>query len=186
MSGDGLTPARADARALLGGWAAPSPSQAALAQAYLALLDARPDATLRSCAPGHLTASALVFSQDLSHVALVLHGIVGAWIQAGGHLEPSDASLADAAAREVREELGLDVAPVGPVTLDVHPITCRGYTEQTRHFDVRFVARAPQGAELTCSDESREVAWWPADALPEGTFEELRELLERGRARLAG
>ncbi|WP_246227211.1 NUDIX hydrolase [Propioniciclava coleopterorum] len=179
-------PAANDARAVLTGWRSPATSQESLRQAYLAFLDARPDATLRTCAPGHLTASAVVFSHDLSQVALVLHGIVGAWIQPGGHIEPDDATLADAARREVREELGLDVEPVGPVMLDVHPITCRGYTAQTRHLDVRFAARARPGAALVCSSESNDVAWWPVDALPEGTFDEVRELIALGHARLRG
>lgn len=175
----------ADAIRALAGWDAPSPSQAALAQAYLGFLAARPDATARSCSPGHLTASAMVFSHDLAHVGLVLHGIVGAWLAPGGHLEPADATLADAARREVREELGLevDLDPV-PVSLDCHPITCRGYTTPTRHFDVRFAGRAHRGAELVLSKESHQVAWWGVDALPEGVFDEVRALVDAGLTRL--
>lgn len=176
--------AHLDSQRLLQQWHPSGTSQAALRQAYLAFLAARPDATQRSCTPGHLTASAIVFSHDLSQVALVLHGIVKAWIQPGGHIEADDPTLAEAARREVREELGLDVEVVGPVMLDVHPITCRGYTQETRHFDVRFAARAAEGAELVCSDESNAVAWWPVDALPEGTFDEVAELIGNGLARL--
>lgn len=175
----------ADAIRALAGWDAPSPSQAALAQAYLGFLAARPDATARSCSPGHLTASAMVFSHDLAHVGLVLHGIVGAWLAPGGHLEPADATLADAARREVREELGLEVdLDPPPVTLDCHPITCRGYTEPTRHYDVRFVGRARPGAELVVSDESHDVRWWPVDGLPADVFDEVRELVQSGLVRL--
>lgn len=182
-----MTPllAHDDARSLLSAWDAPNPGQEALAQAYLGFLAARSDATSRSCAPGHLTASALIFSHDLTSVALVLHGRFGIWIQAGGHIEPADATLLEAATREVREELGLEVDLVGPATLNVHPVICRGYTHETRHFDVRFVGRADPGAVLTCSDESRDVAWWPLDALPGDARAELLELIELGRARLA-
>lgn len=177
--------AHADAVATLAGWGAPSAEQASLAEAYLAFLAARPDACERTCAPGHLTASALVLSHDLGSVALVLHGIVGAWLQPGGHLEAGDASLVDAARREVREELGLDVAldPV-PVTLDCHRITCRGYSSPTRHLDVRFVGRADAGARLRRSPESQAVAWWPVDALPEDVFDEVGLLVDAGRRRL--
>lgn len=176
----------ADAVATLTDWVPPSPGQAALAQSYLAFLVARPDACERSCAPGHLTASALVFSHDLSHVALVLHRIVGAWLQPGGHVEASDASLRAAAEREVREELGLavDLDP-SPVHLDCHPITCRGYTHLTRHLDVRFVGRASEGAALVLSDESHRVAWWPVADLPGDVFDEVRELVQSGLVRLS-
>lgn len=177
----------ADAVDTLAGWPAPSPEQAALAQAYLAFLAARPDACERTCAPGHLTASAIVFDHDLGHVALVLHRIVGAWLQPGGHVEATDASLRAAATREVREELGLavDLDP-SPVHLDCHPITCRGYTHQTRHLDVRFVGRAPAGARVALSEESHDVRWWPLAALPEGTFDEVRALVGHGLQRLRG
>ena len=175
----------ADAVDTLSTWRPSSHDQSALAQAYLAFLAARSDACDRACAPGHLTASAVVFTPDLTHVALVLHRIVGAWLQPGGHLEASDASLVDAARREVREELGLDVelGPT-PVTLDCHPITCRGYSRPTRHLDVRFAGRAAPGSELVLSPESHRVAWWPVDALPEGVFDEVRDLVATGLARL--
>ncbi|SMO78562.1 NUDIX hydrolase [Propioniciclava tarda] len=175
----------ADAVATLTSWTAPAASQAGLREAFLGFLAARPDACERTCAPGHLTASAMVFSHELDAVALVLHRIVKVWIQPGGHLEASDSSLASAAAREVAEELGLeiDLDPV-PVSLDCHPITCRGYRTPTRHFDVRFVARAHAGAELTCSAESHDVSWWPLSALPP-LFDEVRELIELGHQRLS-
>lgn len=171
--------------ATLTGWVGVSASQTALGASYLGFLDARPDACARTCAPGHLTTSVMVFSHDLTAVALVLHKIVGAWLQPGGHLEATDASLQHAALREVREETGLevDLDPV-PVTLDCHPITCRGYTQPTRHYDIRFVARALPGAELILSDESHDVRWWPLDALPD-VFAEVRELVDAGLARLA-
>lgn len=179
------SPAHVDAVAALSRWWAPDAAQRALAQAYLAFLAARPDATRRTCTPGHLTASAVVLSHDLTRVALVLHGIVGAWLAPGGHIEDDDASLRAAAAREVREELGLDIALESePVTLDCHEITCRGYTVPTRHLDVRFVGRAAPDAELRVSEESRDAAWWPVDALPEGTFEEVRLLIAAGRRAL--
>lgn len=174
--------AHADAAAVLSAWRAPDPGQAALAQAYLAFLAARPDATRRSCSPGHLTASAMVFNHDLTRIALVLHRIVKVWLQPGGHIEAGDATLREAAAREVREELGLDVdLEPQPVTLDCHRITCRGYTSPTRHLDVRFVGRAMPDVELRVSEESHDVAWWPVEALPDGTFEEVRQLVVAGR-----
>ena len=45
------------------------------------------------------------------------------WLQMGGHCEPEDATLADAALREATEESGIDgltLLPGGPVRLDRH------------------------------------------------------------------
>ncbi|QLQ16252.1 MAG: NUDIX domain-containing protein [Micropruina sp.] len=178
------TPLHADATALLGGWTPPSPSQAALAQAYLGFLAARPDANERTCRPGHLTASCVVFDPAVEQVALVLHPLVGAWLEPGGHLEAGDTTVSAAAEREVREETGLEVAidPV-PVTLDCHPITCRGYRQPTRHFDVRFVGRAANRSPLRISAESHDLRWWPVTDLPD-LGGEVRELIAAGLLRL--
>jgi coenzyme F420-0:L-glutamate ligase len=159
----------ASARSLLLSWQPPNRGQDALRQAFLTLLSARPDATARSCVPGHLTASAIVLSADLRHTLLTLHPRVGLWVQLGGHVEDGDESMAAAALREAREESGIDdlrLDPV-PVALDIHPITC-SLGVATRHFDVRFVAIAPEGATPVRSAESTDLRFWPVDALPDG------------------
>lgn len=51
---------------------------------------------------------------------------------------------------------------------------------------VRFVRRAAPGAALRVSEESHDVAWWPVDALPDGTFEDVRLLAAAGGRLLAG
>lgn len=160
----------ADARRTLSGWKPGDVHQEALRHAFLTLLDARADACLRACEPGHVTSSAMLVDRDGEHVMLTLHPRVGRWLQLGGHCEPEDSTLARAALREATEESGLDglvVDPV-PVHLDVHPITC-SLGLPTRHFDVRFVVRAPAGAEPVRSDESLDLAWWPLHRLPDGS-----------------
>jgi len=152
----------------LSSWQPALPAQRSLREAFLGFLAARPDACQRSCAPGHITASAVVLSSSGSEVLLTLHPRVGAWLQLGGHCEPADETLAGAALREATEESGIDgltISPV-PVHVDVHPITC-SLGIPTRHFDVRFAVRAPAGATPVRSDESLDLRWWPVDALPE-------------------
>jgi 8-oxo-dGTP pyrophosphatase MutT (NUDIX family) len=156
-----------DAYRTLADWHPVLPGQRSLREAFLGFLAARPDACQRSCEPGHITASALVLSATGAEVLLTLHPRVGAWLQLGGHCEPEDETLVGAALREAEEEsgiTGLTIDPA-PIHVDVHPITC-SLGVPTRHFDVRFVVRAPAGAAAVRSDESLDLRWWPVDALP--------------------
>ena len=164
---------------------ADSPVEAAVRQAFLGFLAARPDAMWRSCAAGHITASALVVDPSQQAVLLTLHPRARMWVQLGGHCEPGDHTLLDAAAREAREESGIgslsfDPTPLG---LDVHPITC-SLGVPTRHFDVRFLALAAPGAEPVRSDESLDLRWFPWDALPPGASAELADLVAAARRRI--
>jgi coenzyme F420-0:L-glutamate ligase len=178
-------PLHDDAVAVVTGFEPGDNEQAAIRQAFLGFLAARPDAMWRSCAPGHLTASALIIEPSRGLVLLTLHPRMGMWVQVGGHCEPSDRTSLDAAAREAREESGIgalsfDPAPLG---LDVHPITC-SLGVPTRHFDVRFLAVAPEGAEPIRSDESLDLRWFSWDALPPHASPELPQLVEQAHRRL--
>jgi coenzyme F420-0:L-glutamate ligase len=182
---DLIPPLHADAVEVITALEPQSAGEAALRQAFLAFLAARADAMWRSCAPGHLTASALVVDPTRRSVLLTLHPRVGLWVQLGGHCEPGDHTLLDAAAREAREESGIgalsfDPAPLG---MDVHPITC-SLGVATRHLDVRFLAVAPEGAEPTASEESLDLRWFGFDDLPADTSPELPTLVATARQRL--
>ncbi|WP_410607760.1 NUDIX hydrolase [Amycolatopsis sp. lyj-109] len=168
----------ADAVAALSSWRPAVAGQESLRQAFLGFLAAREDSCRRSCEAGHLTASAVVLDHTGTQVLLTLHPRVGRWLQLGGHCEPSDVSLAGAALREATEESGMSGLRLvaEPVHLDVHPITC-SLGVPTRHFDVRFAVHAPPGASPVRSDESDDLRWWPADALPAGS-EDLADLVK--------
>ncbi|MCM6775732.1 NUDIX domain-containing protein [Nocardia sp. CDC159] len=156
------------ARELLEKWSpAPAPEQS-LRQAVLAFLDASPRGCLRENAPGHITASALVFSHDEREILLTLHPRVGRWIQLGGHCEESDETVVDAALREATEESGIAGLEIDSELhgAQAHPITC-SLGLPTRHLDLLFKVRAPKGAVPVRSSESTDLRWWPVDALPE-------------------
>ena len=172
-----------DAVRALRDWVPPSTSQAGLRDRYLAHLAAHPDGWSRECRPDHLTASTLVLSHDRRRVLLTLHAKAERWFQFGGHCEPGDATLAGAALREVAEEsgmAGLVMAPT-PVHLSEHAVPFCGPGGDVHHLDVRFVAVAPEDAEHVLSEESLDVRWWPADALPDPE-PELVELVRLARA----
>jgi 8-oxo-dGTP pyrophosphatase MutT (NUDIX family) len=178
-----VTP-HADTTSVLEGWRPADRQQEALRQAYLGFLAAREDACARSCEPGHITASALVLDATAERTLLTLHPRVGRWLQLGGHCEPADETLKAAALREATEESGirgLRIEPQ-PIHLDVHPITC-SLGVPTRHFDVRFLVRAPVGAQPVRSAESVDLQWWPLDSLP-ANVDDLLPMIDAALARL--
>jgi coenzyme F420-0:L-glutamate ligase len=179
-------PLHADAVQVVTAMTPHSVADSSVRQGFLGFLAARPDAMWRSCAPGHITASALVIEPVHRLVLLTLHPRANLWLQVGGHCEPGDGTLLDVAAREAREESGLGALSFDPVplSLDIHPITC-SLGVATRHFDVCFLALAAEHAEPVRSDESLDLRWFAWDELPGGIAPELPRLLESARLRLA-
>ncbi len=174
----------ADAIGVLAGWSAPDREQESLRRAYLAHLDAHPDAMLRECRPDHLTASAIIVTEDRRHVLLTLHRKLRRWLQTGGHCEPADERLAAAAARAGVEESGIDDLRVDPepVLLSHHEVPC-GPIRPAHHLDVQFVAYAPGDARPVISDESVDVRWFRADDLPASADTSVRTLVDHALRR---
>ncbi|MFI9509395.1 NUDIX hydrolase [Nocardia sp. NPDC052566] len=158
----------ASATGLLEAWRPPVGSDSSLREAMLAFLGSAPRGCLREHAPGHITASAVVFSHDQREVLLTLHPRVGLWIQLGGHCEEGDETVPDAALREAVEESGIADLRLEPELYGVqaHPITC-SLGVPTRHLDLLFRITAPKDAVPVRSSESTDLRWWPVDALPE-------------------
>ncbi|NKY86022.1 NUDIX hydrolase [Nocardia veterana] len=157
----------ASATELLEKWSPATSPEQSLREAMLAFLGSAPRGCLREHAPGHITASAVVFSADEREVLLTLHPRVGRWIQLGGHCEPTDETVEAAALREATEESGIAglVVEPGLYGAQAHPITC-SLGVPTRHLDLLFKIRAPRGAVPVRSAESTDLRWWPVGALP--------------------
>ncbi|MGW2016573.1 NUDIX hydrolase [Streptomyces sp. NPDC001927] len=150
---------------------------------YLDHLAAHADGMWKACEAGHLTASALVVDPERGRVLLTLHKKLGMWLQMGGHCEPGDATLADAALREATEESGipgLTLLPGGPVRLDRHPIPAPCHW----HLDVQYAALAPAGAVEAISDESLDLRWYRYDEVAAVADTSVVRLMEATRARL--
>jgi 8-oxo-dGTP pyrophosphatase MutT (NUDIX family) len=140
----------------------------------------------RDDGPRHATASALVFDPTLNRTLLVFHAKGRFWVQPGGHLEPADASIAEAALRELREETGVDVlVPAEPLVYDLdHHELSSAFGRCASHLDIGVAVVVSDDAALVVSEESEDVRWWPIDALPsqvpagfEGRVRRLRDLL---------
>ncbi|MEU2791451.1 NUDIX hydrolase [Streptomyces sp. NPDC007100] len=170
-----------DAARVLKEWPAPSPEQERLRLSYLDHLATYPDGMGKPCKAGHITASALVIDPARGRVLLTLHRKLKMWLQMGGHCEPEDATLADAALREAREESGIASGLTllgGPVRLDRHHTPCAW------HLDVQYAALAPEGAEAVISDESLDLRWFPYAQVADVADDSVVRLVERTRALL--
>jgi 8-oxo-dGTP pyrophosphatase MutT (NUDIX family) len=184
-------PLHQDAVRVLSAWSPPAGDarQQELREEYLRHLAERPEGMWRHEEAAHLTASALVVDPVRARVLLTLHRKLGMWLQTGGHCEPGDETLGGAALREATEEsgiAGLVLVGDGPAVLDRHLVPCHGRAvPPSAHLDVQYVAVAPAGAEPQISEESADLRWFEADALPEGTDRSVRELVRRASELLA-
>lgn len=179
-------PLLSSAQAELAGYRPADPAQQQLRADFIAHLDAHADGLWRDGPVEHLTASCLVLDRTGTRVLLTHHRRGGFWAQFGGHCEPEDATLPQAALREASEESGLARLGLrsGVIDLDRHELPpafgpCRA------HLDVRYVAVAPTVARPRVSEESLDVAWHDVDALPSSAVADLSRLVAAARARLA-
>jgi len=167
----------ANAREVLIAWQPADEGQSQLRDDYVVHLDEHADGTWRECRVGHITGSALVMDHARTRVLLTLHPKVGRWLQMGGHLEPGDATLRDAALREAREESGISDIEISefPLRLDRHRVRCAA--DESTHLDVQFLGLVAADAREAISDESDDLRWFDLDHLPADLDDSVRNLI---------
>lgn len=113
--------------------------------------------------PGHFTASSFVLSPDGASVLLILHGKLHRWLQPGGHIDPEDLTVLDAAKREVMEEVGiseLEQVGRGLFDVDVHSIPARKQEPEHEHHDLRFLFKA-SSLDAVAGSDAKAAKWVP-------------------------
>ncbi len=115
---------------------------------------------------------------DGGKLLLLMHRKLGAWLPPGGHVEDGEFPY-EAAARETREETGLDVEIFGSDevkhiydgahTLEVPFIIVYEdvpYKDEAHiHFDMVYMAKVKGGALAVNADENTELRWFGIDEL---------------------
>jgi 8-oxo-dGTP pyrophosphatase MutT (NUDIX family) len=169
----------------LDAWRAGDLAQERLRTGYLEHLAEHPDAMWKCGPSAHFTASCLVLDPSGSRALLTLHKKAGVWFQFGGHFEPEDTDAHAAAQREAREESGIPGLLARPelIQLDRHHLV-GSFGRCREHLDLRFLAVVDADATPAVSGESLDVRWWPTDALPEATRDELEPLVAVARTAL--
>jgi 8-oxo-dGTP pyrophosphatase MutT (NUDIX family) len=135
-----------------------------------------PPSTLSSRASAASRSPVLVSAEGL--VLQIEHKALRKWLLPGGHAEDSDASLLDAAQRELAEETGISPEQVEPASgvpldIDVHMIPANDAKGEPGHphFDFRFLFRSTADAVVLQEEEVTDYGWTSPDKL---TAEPLR------------
>ena len=113
--------------------------------------------------PGHITATALVLNERTNSVLLVHHHRLDRWLLPGGHVEPADETIFDAAGREAIEETSVVLSPgFTPYVagFDVHGIPSNGTEPYHLHHDI-LIGLSAASESIVVSQESRALVWCP-------------------------
>ncbi|MFE6743560.1 NUDIX hydrolase [Streptomyces tubercidicus] len=148
------------------------PEEAELLSQPLQLLSTGENFASRRSFPMHVTVGALLVRGG-SEILLIEHRAYGITLQPGGHLEPTDTTLIDAAVRELAEETGVDPGAVSPaepdpVYVEYGRVPARPDKDEPEHYhlDIGY-AFTTDHAELGHIQEAEVTgaAWYPlADA----------------------
>lgn len=108
---------------------------------------------------------AAIFDESGERILIIRRRDNGQWCQPGGHIEPGE-SVAEACAREVKEETGLEVEVVRLVGIYSDPHRVAEYADGNRfHAIVLSFEAQVIGGSLHDSDESSEMGFFTMEEI---------------------
>ena len=164
------------------------PSESAKLKVLLEQIEMNERLDYRKNFRGHISGSAIVLSEDKTHILLIYSRVFNVWQQPGGHWDPDDANPLQAARREAIEETGINIAndipvlldnSVVPLDIDTHLIPGRPARNEPAHLhhDFRYVFTAKNTTLRPESVEAKEIKWFelhnPATARIQGCIDKL-------------
>ncbi|WP_425613611.1 NUDIX hydrolase [Anatilimnocola sp. NA78] len=126
-----------------------------IAQAFRWLTNARKDR--------HFVVYNVVLNESCTALLFVHHRATDLWLPCGGHIEPNE-TPSDAAARELREELGIEPTPIDG---KVFFVSISPGEEESLHVCLWLLFQTTCHLTLNIDHEELIAAnWFPRDALP--------------------
>src|SRR5215217_2555702 len=132
------------------------------------LLGQGQDFASRRTFPMHVTVGALLV-RNSTEILLIEHRAYGITLQPGGHLEPTDTTLIEAAIRELAEETGIKPDQIfltsqNPAYVEYGKVPARPEKDEPEHYhlDIGYSFTTAQ-ADVGCIQESEVngAAWHP-------------------------
>lgn len=127
----------------------------------------QPNCFQRELSEGHITASAWITDESISHALFTHHAKIGKWLQLGGHCD-GNTNAKEVALTEAREESGLSEFQSKQPNLfdvDIHTIPAHKTNLAHLHYDIRFWFVADINMPLIVSNESKDLKWLPINEI---------------------